>query len=108
MQLHELALAEHLRHASPSGRQVALDARRSFDRDGIDVAELRPCDPEARDDTRLPNCVKTYLPVPAGRWRMILDVVRSPELSGISPRYATRIAMVEVIDEPAGESGHGG
>jgi len=72
----ELAFAEDLRHASPSGRQVALDARRRLERDGADVGELRPCDPDARDGTRLPNCVKTYLPAPAGRWRMIFELVR--------------------------------
>ena len=75
----ELAFAEDLRHATPSGRQVGLEARRRLERNGADVGEQRPCAAEARDGTRLPNCVKTYLPDPAGRWRMIFEVVRDPE-----------------------------
>lgn len=39
--------------------------------------ELRRCDPDGRDGTRLPNCVKTYLPGSSGRWRMVFQAVRA-------------------------------
>jgi hypothetical protein len=58
----DAALAEDLEHSSAPGRVVGLDARRQFAAHGIEVALLRPC----RDGTRLPGCVKTYLPAPPG------------------------------------------
>jgi hypothetical protein len=66
-------LAEDLEHASAAGRIVALDARRQFAIHGIPVALLRPCVAEARDGTRLPGCVKTYLPAPLGDWGMVFQ-----------------------------------
>jgi hypothetical protein len=74
----ELAFAEDLRHASPAGRDVARAARARLDRDGASRDELRRCDPEHREGTRLPSCVKTYLPGPGGRWRMIFAAVYDP------------------------------
>jgi len=57
----ELAFAEDLRHASPAGREAALSARARLERDGAALHELKRCDPEARDETRLPNCVNSAL-----------------------------------------------
>jgi len=74
----ELAFAEDLRHASPAGRDVARAARARLEREGASLDELRRCDPEHRDGTRLPNCVKTYLPGPGGRWRMIFQALYDP------------------------------
>jgi hypothetical protein len=71
----ELAFAEDLRHASPAGRDIARAARTRLERDGAGLDELWRCDPEHREGTRLPNCVKTYLPGPGGRWRMIFEAV---------------------------------
>jgi len=70
----DAALAEDLEHASAPGRAVALDARRQFGAYGVAVALLRPCLDEGRDGTRLPRCVKTYLPAPAGDWGMVFEV----------------------------------
>lgn len=66
-------LAEDLAHTSAAGRLVALDARRQIALHGISVALLRPCLDEGRDGTRLPRCVKTYLPAPAGDWGMVFE-----------------------------------
>lgn len=52
---------------------MALDARRQFAAHGIEAAQLRPCRDEGRDGTRLPGCVKTYLPAPAGDWGMVFQ-----------------------------------
>lgn len=69
----DAALAEDLAHTSAPGRVVALDARRHFAAHGIEVALLRPCHDEGRDGTRLPRCVKTYLPAPLGDWGMVFE-----------------------------------
>jgi len=69
----DAALSEDLAHATAPGRIVALDARRQFAAHGIDIALLRPCQDDARDATRLPGCVKTYLPAPIGDWGMVFE-----------------------------------
>jgi hypothetical protein len=74
----ELAFTEDVAHATPAGREVAHGARRRLETDGADPLEFKRCDPEARDGTSLPNCLKTYLPTPDGRWRMIFEVLRDP------------------------------
>lgn len=74
----ELAFAEDLSHASAAGRQVALDARRQLEHDGIDVSQLKRCDAHGRDGTRLERCVKLYLPTPTGAWRMVFEITRDP------------------------------
>lgn len=72
----ELAFTNDLGHATPAGREVAQAARRRLERGGADPAEFKRCDPDARDGTSLPNCLKTYLPGPDGRWRMVFEVLR--------------------------------
>lgn len=72
----ELAFGEDLGHSTIAARRVARHARARMERDGIAASELRPCQPEGRDGTRLGNCVKTYLPDGAGPWRMVFEVVR--------------------------------
>lgn len=83
----ELAFAEDLRHASPAGREVARAARVRLERDGAPLDELRRCDPAHRDGTRLPNCVKTYLLDPGGRWRMIFEVLHDPAAAQLRLSY---------------------
>jgi hypothetical protein len=60
---------DDLARTNTSGRRVAEDARRQFEADGLTVAELRACDAEGRVGTRLPRCVKVYLPLPYGEHR---------------------------------------
>jgi hypothetical protein len=83
----ELAFAEDLRHASPAGRDVARAARLRLDRDGANRAELWRCDPEHREGTQLPNCVKTYLPGRGGRWRMIFEAAYDPDAQELRLAY---------------------
>lgn len=66
--------SEDMRRATQTGRAAAEHARRSYTRHGIPLAELRPCQPEGRDGTRLSNCVKVYLPPPNGKFGMVLSV----------------------------------
>ena len=74
----ELAFTDDLAHATPAGRQVATAARERLEQTGADPVEFKRCDPDARDGTSLPNCVKIYLPDPAGRWRMVFEILRDP------------------------------
>lgn len=62
--------------SSPRGRLVATVARREFERHGCPIAQLRPCRDEGRDGTRLPGCVKVYLPHPAGPFGMVFEIER--------------------------------
>lgn len=64
-----------LARATRAGRVAAENARRDYAKNGVPREHLRPCDPEGRDGTSLPHCVKIYLPQPAGRFGMILKFV---------------------------------
>ncbi|MTD47659.1 hypothetical protein GKE82_26005 [Conexibacter sp. W3-3-2] len=46
---------------------------------GIPVSRLRRCDPEGRDGTRLPNCLKVYVPEGENKWGLVAVVVAHPE-----------------------------
>lgn len=70
------AFAEDLDHARSRARADGDAARREFERLGIEVGRLRPCDREGRDGTQLAGCVKTYIPWPAGRFGMVFAVER--------------------------------
>lgn len=70
--------AQDLARASTEAAEVARVARRRMERDGANLIELRPCDPEGRDGTRLGGCVKLYLPPPAGPWGLVLAPTRDP------------------------------
>jgi len=66
--LDERELAEDLSHASEAGRAAIEPLIQQLKTDGVPAAWLRRCDSEARDGTRLPGCVKIYIPQPAGQW----------------------------------------
>ena len=95
---------EDLAHATHAGQQVAVDARRRLERDGASAGELAPCQAEHRQGTRLPNCVKTYLPERGGRWRMIFEVTRDGDelvlaylASGVGhPEHAWQLSAYQV------------
>lgn len=68
-----------------AGAETLRNARNQFERDGVEIKTLRRCDPEGRDGTRLPACFKVYLPVPNGKFGMVLRFVRDGE--GLALRY---------------------
>jgi hypothetical protein len=70
------AWEEDMRRASTAGRAVADAARREFEEKGVAIEQLKPCDAEGSDGTRLPNCVKVYLPPPDGAHGMVFGIVR--------------------------------
>src|SRR5690349_12446746 len=57
--------SQDLTRTSTRGRSVAISARHQYERRGCLVSSLRRCDEEGPDGTRLPGCVKVYLPPPA-------------------------------------------
>ena len=79
----ERELVEDLAHASEAGRAAIESMVQSLKAGGCPAAWLKQCDIEARDGTRLPGCVKLYIPQPAGRWGAVFlggAVGRSPKL----------------------------
>ncbi|CAN5464335.1 hypothetical protein BH20ACT18_BH20ACT18_05710 [soil metagenome] len=109
-------LNEDLEHASAAGRSVGHAARRRLVRDGIAASALRPCEPEARDGTRLPGSVKTYLPPGSdlrtpehlpGAWGMVFavraDAAGRPYLEYLAfgerhPERQSRFTVYQVAD----------
>lgn len=70
------AWAEDVLRASAAAQRVAEAARADYERDGVPVADLRACQAEGPDGTRLEHCVKVYLPPPAGQHGMVFRIVR--------------------------------
>jgi hypothetical protein len=64
----ERALADDLSQASDAAREAIEPMIQRFKADGAPAAWLKRCDAEARDGTRLPGCVKLYIPQPVGQW----------------------------------------
>lgn len=72
----DAAFAEDLRRASDVGQEAALAARRQYEQGGVPVDDLLACDEEGADGTRLPHCVKIYLPRPNGKFGMVFRIER--------------------------------
>ena len=68
------ALSEDLRHATPAQRLIGEAAAERLSRKGITSDQLLACLAEGHDGSRLPGCVKTYLPQPDGRCGMVLQL----------------------------------
>lgn len=61
-----------LAHATDAGREAITRALAEITKNGIPFDWLKRCDEEARDGTRLPGCVKFYIPQPDGQWGSVL------------------------------------
>jgi hypothetical protein len=71
--------SEDMARASAAGRAAAQAARDRYGRNGVPFEELCPCQEEARDGTRLFDCVKLYLPAPSGRFGMVFRADKGPQ-----------------------------
>jgi hypothetical protein len=69
------AFGADLKSSTPAGRTAAETARRNYERNGVPRSQLAPCETEGRDGTRLPGCVKIYIPQPAGHFGMVFKWV---------------------------------
>jgi hypothetical protein len=72
----DTAWAEDLLRASATARRVATEARGEFETKGVPIAQLKACEPEGPAGTRLPHCVKVYLPAPDGPHGMVFEIER--------------------------------
>ncbi len=68
-----------LASSTPQARTAAHAWRAAVEHDGVPLTQLRACDPDARDTTRLPGCAKVYIPAPAGDWGAVLRLARNPQ-----------------------------
>ncbi|MEX1141638.1 MAG: hypothetical protein WD993_03160 [Thermoleophilaceae bacterium] len=72
VRVDQAVFEEDLAHATEAGRTAITRALREVAEDGVPRAWLKRCADEARDGTRLPGCVKFYIPQPDGRWGAVL------------------------------------
>ncbi len=65
----------------PASARVALQAlRKQIQRDsGLSTTRLKGCAAEADDGTRLPHCLKTYVPWEQNRWGLVFIAVAHPQ-----------------------------
>lgn len=97
---------EDVAHATDAATQVATQARTRLERDGAPIEQLRRCEPDARDGTRLPGCMKIYLPPPAGQWGIVFQLAadeRGPFLAVLAfgerhPGPARRPSIYKLAD----------
>jgi hypothetical protein len=80
----EAAWSEDLRKTTDTGRATATRKRVELERDGQPVDELLACDEEGRDGTSLPECVKTRIPWPAGKWGIVYLIARDKQTKRLS------------------------
>jgi hypothetical protein len=69
---NEDAYAEDMLRCGRNGAAVLRETRNRYESEGVAIAELRRCEAEGRDGTRLPGCFKVYLPAPSGKFGMVL------------------------------------
>lgn len=62
---------EDMARSTEAGRSAAEIAKSDYEVNGVPLSDLRPCDPEGRDGTILPQCLKLYIPPPVGRFGMV-------------------------------------
>jgi hypothetical protein len=68
-----------LARTSDRGRVALAAARARLERDGVGADERRACSAEHPSGTRLPGCLKVYVPGFDGAWRMVFQVARLPD-----------------------------
>jgi hypothetical protein len=70
----DATFAEDLDHSAPGGRATAQNERDNLTQEGLPPERLKACEAEGRDGTRLPGCVKVYVPGPDGPWGMVFEL----------------------------------
>ena len=71
----DATFSEDLAVSTPPGVAAANTARADYERNGVPVSNLKPCEYEGRDATNLPDCAKVYVPYPDGKWGMVFKVI---------------------------------
>jgi hypothetical protein len=75
----ELAWHEDLRQATGSAKRIGEETRSRLEREGQAINALFACDPEGRDGTSLPGCVKVYLPPPGGPLGLVFRLAKGKD-----------------------------
>ena len=73
-QFDDAAFSEDWERTSEAGRKVAGAARREYERDGVPIDDLLPCEEEGPEGTVLKHCMKVYLPRPDGKFGMVFRI----------------------------------
>jgi hypothetical protein len=64
----------------PEGARNALEtARARYEFNGVPASERRHCDAEHPSGTRLPGCLKVYIPDFTGPWRIVFEIALLPD-----------------------------
>jgi hypothetical protein len=72
VRVNDAPFQEDFWHATAAGRRALTVARRELERHGIARHQLRACRAGHRDGTDLGDCLKAYLPAPAGPRGVVL------------------------------------
>jgi len=73
------ALAEDLARLSDAGRTAISRAQEEFKLEGVPIERLRACEDAHPSGTRLPGCMKLYVPDWDGRWRIVFQIAMDSE-----------------------------
>ena len=68
----DVVFEEDLAHATAAGRAAITPVIDKIKHAGVPRSWLMRCQPEGRDGTSLPGCVKMYIPQPDGPWGAVL------------------------------------
>jgi hypothetical protein len=75
----EETLATDLKHFPDAAGTGLAQLRREVNHDGgLPKSRLKRCEPEGRDGSRLPGCVKTRVPWPDGPWDIVFRAGQDP------------------------------
>lgn len=74
----ELAFDTDVKRASVTGANAVRTARERYEQEGVPTARLLRCAEEGEDGTRLPGCLKIYLPEPIGRFGIVFQLETHP------------------------------
>lgn len=94
----ESAFNEDLKRTTEAGVEIAQSGRRRYEQEGAPRNLLRHCEAEGQDGTALPQCLKIYLPEPAGRFGMVFKAV------GVESRLRLDFLAFGVRHHPRGSN----
>jgi hypothetical protein len=63
----------------PKEPETQSRRRARYEREGVPTSERRHCDAEHPSGTRLPGCLKVYIPDFTGAWRIVFQIALMAE-----------------------------
>jgi hypothetical protein len=90
----------------PEEHRGALETARSrYEREGVPASEPRHCDAEHPSGTRLPGCLKVYIPDFTGAWRIVFQIAEWHTLLSAPVSAASTNSLITDC-MPPGHVGH--